>query len=61
LFGVLTSPVIVPGYVIRRRSRSAEHGPVPLLLVGIGIAALWSCCPGIVVLQLILKVRDGLT
>jgi hypothetical protein len=35
-------------------------GLVPMLLVGIGIAALWSCCLGIVVLQLILTVRDGL-
>jgi uncharacterized protein DUF6949 len=58
LFCALTGPVIVSGYAIR--SRSTELGPAALLLVGIGIAALWSCCLGIVVLQLILPLRDGL-
>jgi hypothetical protein len=58
LFGALTVPSIVSAYAIR--NRRAEHGQVPLLVAGIAVVALWSCCLGIVVLQLILTVRDSL-
>jgi hypothetical protein len=58
LFCALTGPAIVSGHAIRHRSR--EHGQLHLLLAGIAVAALWSCCLGIVVLQLILTVRGSL-
>jgi hypothetical protein len=42
------------------RNRRAERRPLPWLFGGIGIAALWSCCLGLVVLQLFLTLRDSL-
>jgi hypothetical protein len=58
LFCALTGPVIVINLAIR--NRTTQPGPLPVLLAGIVVAALWSCCLGIVVLQLVLTVRDGL-
>jgi hypothetical protein len=58
LFCALTGPVIVINLAIR--NRTAQPGPFPVLLAGITVAALWSCCLGIVVLQLVLTVRDGI-
>jgi hypothetical protein len=58
LFCALTGPVIVVDFAIR--NRRAERRPLPWLFAGMGIAALWSCCTGLVVLQLFLTLRDSL-
>ena len=58
VFCALTGPVIVIDFAIRNR-RSARM-PLPWLFAGVGIAALWSCCLGLVVLELILTLRDSL-
>jgi hypothetical protein len=58
VFCALTGPVIVVDFALR--NRRAEHMPVRWLMAGVGIAALWSCCLGLVVLQLVLTLRDSL-
>ena len=57
IFSVLTGPVVVFAYVLCNH-RSARL-PFLSLLAGLAIAIPWSCCLGIVVLQLILAVRNG--
>jgi hypothetical protein len=37
-----------------------EKLPLGWLAAGVGIAAMWSCCVGIVTLELVLVVRDSL-
>src|SRR5438552_18300732 len=54
----LTGPVIVINFAIR--NRRAEHMPVRWLMAGVGVAALWSCCLGLLVLALVLTLRDTL-
>jgi len=58
LFCALTGPVIVVDFAIR--NRHADRVPFTWLLAGLSVAALWSCCLGLVVLQLILVLRDTL-
>jgi hypothetical protein len=58
IFCALIGPAIVIDLAIR--NRSAQPRRLPLLFAGIGVAALWSCCLGVVVLQLVLTLRDGL-
>ena len=58
LLCALTGPVIVVDFAIR--NRQAARVRFTWLLAGVGIAALWSCCLGLVVLQLILILRDTL-
>ena len=58
LFCALTGPVIVVDFAIR--NRHADRVPFTWLLAGVSVAALWSCCLGLVVLQLILVLRDTL-
>jgi len=58
IFCALTGPVIVVGFALR--NRRDERMPLSWLMAGVGIAALWSCCLGVVVLQLVLTVRDTL-
>jgi hypothetical protein len=58
LFCALTGPVIVVDFAIRNRHPDAVR--LGWLFAGIGIAALWSCCLGLVVLRLVLTLRDTL-
>ena len=58
LFCALTGPVIVAGHAIERRRR--ERIPLSWVLGGIVVAGLWSCCLGVLVLELILAVKAGL-
>lgn len=58
VFCALTGPVIVVDFAIR--NRRAERMPLRWLFAGMSIAALWSCCLGLVVLELILTLRDSL-
>jgi hypothetical protein len=57
-FCALTGPVIVVEMAIRRVRE--EKLPLGWLAAGVGIAAMWSCCVGIVMLELVLAVRDSL-
>jgi hypothetical protein len=57
MFCALTGPAIVIDLAIH--NRSAQPGRLPLLFAGMGVAALRSCCLGIVVLQMVLTLRDG--
>ncbi|HMN85235.1 MAG TPA: hypothetical protein PKA74_04515 [Bauldia sp.] len=57
LFCALTGPVIVVGHAVERRRK--EKIPLSLVFGGIAIAALWSCCLGILMLELILTVAGG--
>jgi hypothetical protein len=52
----LTGPVIVMEQAIRAASK--DRVPLKWLLAGAGIAAMWSCCVGVVVLELVLALRD---
>ena len=58
VFCALTGPVIVIDFAIR--NRRAERMPVRWLMAGVGVAALWSCCLGLLVLELVLTLRDSL-
>jgi cytochrome c biogenesis protein CcdA len=58
LFCALTGPAIIVDLVVR--SRSADRGAVGTLLVGLAVAAVWSVCSGVLVLELVLTVRNGL-
>src|SRR5262245_302681 len=58
VFCALTGPVIVVDFALR--SRRAEQMPFGWRMAGVAIAALWSCCLGLVVLALVLTVRDSL-
>jgi hypothetical protein len=58
IFCALTGPVIVVDFAIR--NRRAERMPVRWLMAGVGVAALWSCCLGLLVLELVLTLRDSL-
>ena len=58
VFCALTGPVIVVDFAIR--NRRVDKMPIAWLMAGVGIAALWSCCLGLVVLDLVLTLRDSL-
>ena len=58
VFCALTGPVIVVDFAIR--NRRAERMPVRWVMAGVGVAALWSCCLGLLVLELVLTLRDSL-
>ncbi len=57
-FCAMTGPVIVVDMAIQRVRN--EKLPFGWLMAGVGIAALWSCCLGIVVLAVVLGVRNSL-
>ncbi len=57
LFCALTGPVIVVDFAIR--NRRTDRVRAGWLLAGVSVAALWSCCLGLVVLQLVLTLRDS--
>jgi hypothetical protein len=58
LFCAVTGPAIIVDLVLR--SRVAERRAVGTVLVGLGVAAVWSVCSGLLVLELVLTVRNGL-
>ena len=58
IFCALTGPVIVVDFAIR--NRRATQKPLRWLMAGVGVAALWSCCLGLFVLELVLTLRDSL-
>jgi hypothetical protein len=57
LFCAFTGPVIVIDYALQA-ARSAPR-PAAIFIGGAMVAALWSCCSGIVMLQFILSLRDS--
>jgi hypothetical protein len=57
LFFALSGPLLVSAYILS--NRRAVRWPFAVVFAGIGIAALWSCCLGVVVLQVILAFRHG--
>lgn len=57
-FCALTGPVIVVDMAVKRVRE--EKLPLGWLAAGVGVAAMWSCCVGIVMLELVLAVRDSL-
>jgi uncharacterized membrane protein YhaH (DUF805 family) len=57
-FCALTGPVIVVDMAVKRVRD--EKLPLTWLAAGVGIAAMWSCCVGIVTLELVLVLRDSL-
>jgi hypothetical protein len=58
LFCALTGPAIVMDLVIRQRL--ADRKAIPMLLAGLVVAALWSVCSGVLVLDLVISIRDTL-
>lgn len=57
LFCALTGPAIILDLILKSR---AERGAVGTLLVGLFVAVIWSFCSGILVLDLVLKLKSGL-
>lgn len=55
LFGAVSGPVIVVTEALR--SRRSERIPMAWVWIGVGVAGLWSCCSGILLLHLILTLR----
>jgi hypothetical protein len=62
IFNVLAGQVVVFAYARETASapRGGYRGRVALRVPGFVIAAIWSCCTGVVVLRLLLTIRDGL-
>ncbi len=58
LFCWLTGPAIVTDIVLR--GRIADRAAVGTMLAGLFVAALWSICSGILVLDLVIQLRDTL-
>jgi hypothetical protein len=57
LFGAVTGPVILVNYAMQKHR--AEGMSVLVVFGGIVLAGLWSCCLGVLVLELVLHVRGG--
>lgn len=57
-FCALTGPAIVMDLVIHQRL--ADRGALGTLVGGLLVAALWSAVSGIIVLDIVLSVTDGL-
>lgn len=57
-FCALTGPVIVVNQAIQ--SHKKDRSAIGWLFAGIFVAALWSCCLGVVVLEFALSLRDSL-
>ncbi len=58
LFCALTGPAIIFDMILK--TRFVERGAGTTFLVGLAVAAIWSVCSGILVLELVLTVRNGL-
>jgi hypothetical protein len=54
----LTGPFIIVDQAIRLRRK--ERQPFRRLLAAIGLAGLWSCCSGVIVLELVLSLKESL-
>lgn len=57
IFCAVTGPFIVVDQAIQSRRR--DHTPILWVFAVVGIATLWSCCLGVLVLELILTVGDS--
>lgn len=57
-FCALTGPVIIMDRALKARVRDKE--PVGWFFGSIFVAALWSCCSGIVLLGLVLSLRNSI-
>ncbi len=55
VFCAMTGPIIVLDRAVHLRQ--TEKGPISLLLGGLLVAALWSCCSGILLVSLIVAFR----
>lgn len=53
-FCALTGPIIIVEYAVQ--SRWSETGAVARIFGGLFVAAMWSCCSGVLVLSLVLTV-----
>jgi hypothetical protein len=58
LFFALTGPVLVVEHTIRARIERRIAGI--WAGAGMAVAAIWRCCSGVLVLDLVLTVRDSL-
>ena len=54
-FCAMTGPIIVLDHAVRLRQ--AEKGPLSWLFAGLLVAALWSCCSGVVLLSVVMSFR----
>ena len=62
-FAAVVSFALVGPYIVARntiRSRFVDRKPLSWLAGGFGLAALWSACSGILVLDVALAVRESL-
>lgn len=57
-FCAVTGPAIILDLILK--TRFAERGAGMTFVVGLAVAMIWSVCSGILVLELVLTVRDGL-
>jgi cytochrome c biogenesis protein CcdA len=57
-FFALTGPVIIVEQLLRMYR--TKQGPTGGLFVGILVAALWSCCSGVIVLSIVLSLRHNI-
>ena len=58
VFCAVTGPAIVMDIVLR--GRLADRSAIGTALAGLFVAALWSICSGILVLDVVIHLRDGL-
>ena len=58
LFCAVTGPAIVLNLVIR--NRLTDRSALGMIFAGLFVALLWSVCSGILVLQLVIQIREGL-
>ena len=58
LFCGLTGPFIIMDQAIRLRR--SEGQPLGWLFASLFVAALWSCCSGVIVLELVLSVKASI-
>jgi hypothetical protein len=57
-FCAVTGPAIIFDLILK--SRFVDRGASTTFLVGLAVALIWSICSGILVLELVLTVRNGL-
>jgi cytochrome c biogenesis protein CcdA len=57
LFCALTGPAIILDLLVKLRRERSQLGT---LAIGLGVAVIWSVCSGILVLEIVLSVRNGL-
>ena len=57
-FCALTGPVIIVEHAVQ--NRRSQTGTAGRLFAGLFVAAMWSCCSGVVVLSLVLSVMHSI-